>query len=451
MANMTLKEAAALCGGSIPQEYENLTFFGAATDSRTVVPGQLFVALVGDRDGHAFAPMAMERGAAAVLGQHPIEGIPVLVCDEPLKALGDIARGWRERVSAKVVGITGSVGKTTTKEMTACVLGSAYSVHKTSANFNNHIGLPMTVLGIPEDCQTAVTEMGMNHFGEISYLTHIAQPDVAVITNIGTMHIEYLGSREGILQAKLEILEGLRDGGTVIFNGDEPLLRNAAIRQKPLFFGIDTACDLRACDLQSDAGAMRFRVVGMGVDFPVTLPVEGRHHVYDALAAIAVGLTLGIEPERMAMALSAFSNTGDRQRSFMQNGYQIIADCYNAGPESMAAALSVLSGRTTKGSRIAVLGDMLELGVTAQAEHYKLGKLAAEHADMVFAYGDNSRRVVAGAVENGMPAEYARNYTSHAAMAADLKRNAKPGDVLLFKGSHGMHMEKVLEMFLQAE
>ena len=449
MNQMTLKEAAIACNGRIAEEYQNIAFFGASADSRTIGEGQLFVALEGARDGHDFAPMAMERGAAAVLGKHEIDGLPVLICADPLKALGDIAGAWRQRLQTKVVGITGSVGKTTTKEMTAAVLAAQYSVHKTAANFNNHIGLPMTVLSIPKDCQMAVTEMGMNHLGEISYLTRIAQPDIAVITNIGTMHIEYLGSREGILQAKLEILEGLRPGGNVIFNGDEPLLRNAKIPQTPIFFGIDTDCDLRAVDLSSDLGRTSFRAVGLGQDLFVSLPVEGRHHVYDALAAIAVGLCSGVTPENIIAALESFSNTGDRQRSFVQNGFAVIADCYNAGPESMAAALSVLAGRKTNGRRIAVLGDMLELGPVGPDAHYHVGTLAAKAADLVFAYGELSRSTVQGALDAGMTAFTARHFTDHASMAGALKEIAKPGDVLLFKGSHGMHMERVLELFIQ--
>ena len=448
MSYMTLKEAALACHGTIAAEYENLTFFGASADSRTIGAGQLFVALEGARDGHDFAPMAMARGAAAVLGRRALDGIPVLICADPLKALGDIARAWRQRLDTRVVGITGSVGKTTTKEMTAAVLAAAFSVHKTAANFNNHIGLPMTVLSIPEDCQMAVTEMGMNHFGEISYLAGIAQPDIAVITNIGTMHIEYLGSREGILKAKLEILEGLRPGGSVILNGDEPLLRNAKIEQTPIFFGIDTNCDLRASELESSAGSTAFRVTGLGADFRVTLPVEGRHHVYDALAATAVGLCAGVAPWQITEALASFANTGDRQRSFAQNGFSIIADCYNAGPESTAAALSVLAGRKTGGRRIAVLGDMLELGQTAEQAHFHTGELAAKAADLLFAYGECSRFTVDGARAAGMDAASARHFTEHAAMADALKEIARPGDVLLFKGSHGMHMERVLELFL---
>ena len=447
MKNLTLRDAAAFCGGRIAKEYENIEFFGASADSRTIAAGQLFVALTGARNGHDFAPAAMQRGAAAVLGERPLDGIPVLVVPDTLKALGEIARGWRERLPVRVVGITGSVGKTTTKEMTAAVLGAAYPVHKTAANYNNHIGLPMTVLGIPADCPYAVTEMGMNHFGEISYLTRIAQPDLAVITNIGTMHIENLGSREGICRAKLEILEGLRPGGELLLNGDEPLLRGARLPKTPIFFGFGADNALRAEQRDAPAGQTRFRCVGLGADFNVTLPVEGRHHIYDALAAIGVGLRCGVTPERIAAALADFRNTGDRQRSFMQNGFSILADCYNAGPESTAAALEVLAGRTG-GRRIAVLGDMLELGETAPAAHRRIGALAAETADLLFCFGPLSEHTLAGALEAGMDAARASHFSTHEALAEALRLAAKPGDVLLFKGSHGMHMENALKLFL---
>ncbi len=448
MCELTVKQAAQFCGGTVQPEHEEIVFTGAGFDSRQVAPGQLFVALQGQRDGHDYASGAVARGAAAVLAQRPLPGLPVLLVDDTRLALGDIARGWRQQVDPTVVAITGSVGKTTTKEMTAAVVSQAYVTTKTQKNFNNDIGLPVTMLSMDKGCQAAVVEMGMNHFGELSYLTSIAQPDIAVITNIGTMHIEHLGSRQGILKAKLEILEGLRPGGTVIFNGDEPLLRQAPVEQTPLFFGVDSPCDLMAKDIVSQEGQISFRAVGMGCDFGVTIPAEGRHHVYDALAAIAVGLTLQVPPQAIAHALSRFENTGDRQHIYEQKGYTIIADCYNAGPESMEAALSVLASRKTLGRRIAVLGDMLELGLIAQAAHYRLGQQTAEAADMVFAYGPNSKRVVAGAVDAGMPAEWARCYDSHALLAADLRRNATPGDILLFKGSHGMHMERVLEHFL---
>ena len=449
MHQLTLEQAAACCGGTVAPEYAHTAFCGARTDSRKIKQGQLFVAVKAERDGHDFATAAMQNGAVAVLGERPIEGLPVLVAEDSLSALGRIAGFWRDQLSARVIGITGSVGKTTTKEMTAAVLQSVYRTSKTEESFNNNIGLPMTLLDIPEDAEAAVIEMGMNHFGELSYLTSLAKPDIAVITNIGTMHIEHLGSRQGILKAKLEILEGLRPDGTVIFNGDEPLLRDAQIAQTPIFFGIDTDSEVRATDIQYREGSISFRAVGLGADFAVTLPTEGKHHIYDALAAITVGLVCKVPPQKIAEALAGFENTGNRQRIFEQDGYTVIADCYNAGPESMQAALQILAARPTSGRRIAVLGDMLELGMIAQAEHYTLGRRTAAAADMVFAYGPNSTRVVAGAIDAGMPEEDARGYDSHASLLADLRRNAKKGDLLLFKGSHGMHMEQVMAQFFE--
>ena len=221
---LTLGQAAAWCGGQIAPELEERPFFGANFDSRLIRPGELFAALPGARDGHDFAASALERGAAAVLASRPVDG-PAIYVEDTSRALRDIARGYRESLPCRCVGITGSVGKTTTKEMIAAVLRTALRTQWTEKNYNNEIGLPVSVLRLKPDCEAAVLEMGMNHFGELSVLTRIAQPDLAVITNIGTMHIENLGSREGILRAKLEILEGLRPGGRIIFNGDDALLR----------------------------------------------------------------------------------------------------------------------------------------------------------------------------------------------------------------------------------
>ncbi len=438
---ITLKQAAAFCGGAVLPQYEQIAFTGAAIDSRAVEPGQLFVALQGARDGHDFIPMAIEHGAAAALGERQLADVPMIVVPDARLALGAIARHWREQMSCRVVGITGSVGKTTTKEMTAAVLQSTFQTHKTKKNFNNDLGLPMTILDIPPACEAAVTEMGMNHLGEISYLTSIAQPDVAVITNIGTMHIENLGSREGILRAKLEILEGLRPGGQVILNGDEPLLRAAKLPVKPLFFGIDTECDLRAVQIELGQGFTRFIAEGFGQRIPIDLPVEGRHNVYDALAAALVGLSLGVRPERIAKALSFFRNTGDRQNVLEVGGYTLIADCYNAGPESVAAALAVLRARRTPGRRVAVLGDMLELGDHAPAAHTEMGRRAAEAADLVLLYGPMSHLAAEAAGEKAL------HFETHEDLVRCLRERTAPGDLILFKGSHGMHMERALELF----
>ena len=438
---ITLKQAAGWCNGTVLPEYEEVCFSGARADSRLLEPGQLFVALRGARDGHDFIPGAMEKGAAAALGERQLPGVPMIVAENSLRALGDIARGYRQTLTARVVGITGSVGKTTTKEMIAAVLSTGFATRKTEKNFNNDIGLPMTVLDLRQDTEAAVIEMGMNHFGEISYLTRIACPDVAVITNIGTMHIENLGSREGICRAKLEILEGLAPEGTVLLNGDEPLLRAAETGRRTLFFGFSPDCDLRAENLRESEGETRFTAVSKEGAFELVLPVEGRHNVYNALAAALTGLVLGLSPARIAQGLAGFRNTGERQNIYEKDGYTVISDCYNAGPESMAAALSILARRSTAGRRIAVLGDMLELGDHAPAAHRQVGALAAGSADLVLAYGPLSRELAAAAGEKG------RHFDTHADLVTALRGEARPGDVLLFKGSHGMHMEKVLELF----
>jgi UDP-N-acetylmuramoyl-tripeptide--D-alanyl-D-alanine ligase len=340
------------------------------------------------------------------------------------------------------------VGKSTTKEMIATVLGSAYRVAKTPANHNNDIGMPMAILGMPADTQVAVLEMGMNHFREIAYLSEIAQPNVAVIINIGTMHIEHLGSKEGILKAKLEILDGLRDGGNLILNGDDPLLwgsreQNAAVtcfgKENPL-------CGVRAENVVMEDSYIRFQAVSRQESFPVELNLEGEHYISDALAAVSVGLAMGVRPVQIQEALSGFQNMAGRQEIYRHGDYTIISDCYNAGPESMAAALEVLGRK--EGRHVAVLGDMLELGACTQAEHYRIGRIAAEKAQLLLVYGPNGPRVLSGAFTGGMSDTRAMAFEDRDKLAATLKRMAKPGDVILFKGSRGMRMALILEKFL---
>ena len=451
MGRITLQQAAAWCGGRIDPKYADVTFLGANNDSRNILPGQLFLALQGVRDGHDFIPMALEKGAAAVLCSHCEGNYPAIVVDDPRRALGDIAREERKRIGMQVVGVTGSVGKSTTKEMISCVLEKKYRVKKTPVNHNNDIGMPMAILSMDEDTQVAVLEMGMNHFREIAYLASIALPDVAVIINIGTMHIEHLGSQEGILKAKLEILEGMGENGKVILNGDDQLLWN--VRQtgvRATYFGLrNPDCQVRGTNVRQIDEKLCFQANSESRSMDVTLSLEGEHFVPDALAAISVGLAMGVSPEAIVDALAHFQNMAGRQEIFQKGGFTIIKDCYNAGPESMAAALNVLGSRT--GRRVAVLGDMLELGMCTTAEHYRIGRIAAEKADLVLAYGPNSSRVVSGALTGGMSDARSKGFEDKAALVAALKKIAKPGDVILFKGSHGMHMELVLEDFLKDE
>lgn len=443
MGSITLKQAAEFCGGRVASCFEHITFQGANFDTRRLKSGELFVALAGARDGHAFVATAMERGAAAVLASKPLaDHIPAVYVEDTTKALQQLAAGWRKSLPVKCVGITGSVGKTTTKEMIAAVLETAYVTHKTPENFNNGIGLPVTVLDLDEDCEMAVLEMGMNHFGEISLLTSIARPDIAVITNIGTMHVENLGSREGILRAKLEILEGLQQGGLPIFCGDDDMLFPVAKEYGALTYGFGEHNHIRARDVKEENGETAVTVLIGEQHFPLRLPVQGRHNVLNALAATAVGLRCGLEPAQIRRGLLGFRNAGMRQKIYEKNGIRILEDCYNAGPESMEAALSVL--KNAPGRKIAVLGGMLELGEFAPEAHYNVGQKAAEICQMLLAYGANSGEYVRGAMDGGLKA--AQVFADHASLAEALSKELRPGDCLLVKGSRGMKMERVLQL-----
>lgn len=451
MGKITLRQAAQWCGGRVEEKYADVEFLGASNDTRVIRPGQLFVALQGARDGHDFIPAAMEAGAAAALCSRPVGDYPAIYVDDPRMALGAIAREELQRIGPKVVAVTGSVGKSTTKEMIATVLESTYRVSKTPANHNNDIGMPMAILEMPEDTEAAVLEMGMNHFREIAYLSGIAHPDVAVIINIGTSHMEYLGSREGIRKAKLEITEGMDSRGMLLLNGDDTML--CYLDKKPpqriTYFGRTSRCDIRAVDVHQEGEDLLFRIEAGRLSQPVRMRLEGEHFVSDALAAATVGLKLGVPSAKIASSLGNFHNISGRQEIFQAGEYTIIKDCYNASPESMIAALGVLGNRP--GRHIAVLGDMLELGDCANAEHYKVGRIAAEKADLIFTYGDFANRIIDGTVTGGMPASRGRAYRSRQELVRALRQAAKPGDVILFKASRAVHMERVLEDFLKEQ
>ena len=448
MAKITLKQAAAWCGGIVDEKFENVEFLGANNDTRVLKPGQLFIVLQGARDGHDYIPAAMEKGAAAVLCSRRVGDYPAIYVDDPRIALGKIAQEECRRLGMKIVAVTGSVGKSTTKEMIASVLEQKYMVSKTPANHNNDIGMPMAILSMAEDTQVAVLEMGMNHFREIAYLSNIAKPDVAVIVNIGTMHMEFLGSQEGIRQAKMEIVEGMEESGKLLLNGDDAMLKALpeAPKQAVTYFGTGENCAVRAFDAAQRGDVLCFRVEAGEKNFGVELSLEGEHFISDAMAAVSVGLELGLTADQIREGLASFRNMAGRQEVFRAGEYTIIKDCYNAGPESMAAALNVLSRRP--GRRIAVLGDMLELGDRTQAEHYRIGRIAAEKADLLLAYGPNSRRILSGAITGGMTEPRAQAFTDREICASALRRAARPGDTILFKGSRGMHMELILEAFL---
>ena len=458
MKPTSLQQIALWCGGIVAPEFRQERVNGLCHDSRELQKGELFFALEGAHDGHDYVGRAKEAGAAAAVVSRPVDqAIPQIMVQDTRKALGDIARAYKDSLNCKTVAITGSVGKTTTRAMTMALLSRTYRTCGTFRNYNNDIGLPVTIGKVDADTQMLVLEMGMNHFGEMRQLSAIGHPDIVAITNIGSMHIENLGSREGILKAKLEILEGMHPGGICFYNGDEPLLWDLRTTNpyRTIYFGIENQeCDVLATDVRLMEGKSRFRVKWGEFDFPVELPLGGKHNIYNALTAISIALQEKVPVEEIQQGIAGFVNTEQRQQILYHKTFTIIDDTYNAGPESMEAALMVLkstSGMGDKPHRIAVLGDMLELGNHASGEHHRIGRIAAYNADMLFTFGPLSFHTVSGAITGGMSQRNAMSFQTQEELVNTLKNRAKPGDVLLFKGSHGMHMEKILQAFLQGD
>lgn len=444
MKAFTLQEAAAALG--LPQMQAQATLADVCTDTRKIQPGSLFVCLRGERfDGHSFASQAAQLGAAALLVDHPVDAdVPQLVVTDTGKALLQLAGWYRRRFQLPVVGLTGSVGKTTTKEFIALVLGAKYNTLKTQGNLNNEIGVPQMLFRLEDSHTAAVIEMGMNHFGEISRLTRAVAPTVGLITNIGVSHIENLGSRAGILQAKLEILEGMAPDAPLIVNMDNDMLRTIKLGDRPLLtFAIDDqSADFTATDIAEQGSTTTFTVHHSTFTQPVTIPTVGIHNVYNALAAMAVGYVTGVDPAAAASALANYVPAGMRQNLVQVGGVQVIEDCYNASPDSMRAALQTL-GKLPVHRRYAVLGAMLELGDYAKEAHTQVGKMAAENGiDGVLAYGADAAYIVEAAKQAGL--ENARLFDTKEALAQSLAQQVQPGDGVLFKGSRGMHLEDVM-------
>lgn len=444
MKAFTLQEAAAALG--LPQMQAQATLADVCTDTRKIQPGSLFVCLRGERfDGHSFASQAEELGAAALLVDHPVDAdVPQLVVTDTGKALLQLAGWYRRRFQLPVVGLTGSVGKTTTKEFIALVLGAKYNTLKTQGNLNNEIGVPQMLFRLEDSHTAAVIEMGMNHFGEISRLTRAVAPTVGLITNIGVSHIENLGSRAGILQAKLEILEGMAPDAPLIVNIDNDMLRTVKLGDRPLLtFAIDDqSADFTATDVAEQGSTTTFTVHHSTFTQPVTIPTVGIHNVYNALAAMAVGYVTGVDHAAAASALANYVPAGMRQNLVQVGGVQVIEDCYNASPDSMRAALQTL-GKLPVHRRYAVLGAMLELGDYAKEAHTQVGKMAAENGiDGVLAYGADAAYIVEAAKQAGL--ENARLFDTKEALAQSLAQQVQPGDGVLFKGSRGMHLEDVM-------
>ena len=436
-------------GAQIAASVADVYIESVTTDSRQVRPGMLFIALRGENfDGNDYVEKAFLAGASYALAERAPKGYEhrVLLVPDSLLALGAFAAAYRATLPMHVVGVTGSVGKTTTKEFIYAVLNERFRTHKTDGNHNNHIGLPMSLLTADATYEAAVYEMGMNHKREIAYLTKIARPDVAVITNIGTMHIGNLGSREAICEAKLEILEGLKEDGTLILNGNEPLLKGHS--QAYYVAENDRNADMNITNIQEGENGSAFDLTVRGERVEsIVIPTQGKHNVFNAALAYAVGSCYGMGEFEIRRGLLNFRQTGMRQKIYDHKGITVIEDCYNAGPESVKAALSVLANRHQNPRKVAVLGEMRELGEHACALHKEVGiAVASCGIDRLFILGEHAYDLVEGALMAGMND---RNITvlseNYSEAAGTVASELQSGDAVLFKASRALHFETLLE------
>ncbi|MEG1819315.1 MAG: UDP-N-acetylmuramoyl-tripeptide--D-alanyl-D-alanine ligase [Oscillospiraceae bacterium] len=444
MEVLTAREIAMAVGGTVDGDAQ---INSVCIDSRKVQKGCLFIAIKGENfDGHDFIKSAVTDGANVVLSHKDIScDVPVIKVNDTAKALLALSGYYRSLFDIPVVSLTGSVGKTTTKEMISEVMSTKYKTLKTQGNLNNEIGLPMTLFGLDRSYQAAIIEMGMNHSGEISHLARATRPTMGVITNIGVSHIENLGSRENILKAKLEMLEGLKWGSTLVLNGDNDLL--SKVRDEDyniVFFGIENeSCQIRAKDIEQLEESTRFTVIYEDQSENVEIPTLGIHNVYNALCAITVGVLHDISLGDTSKALKKYTPSGMRQRIKKQGGITFIEDCYNASPDSVKASLSTLHDMGS-GRKIAVLGDMFELGSISNQAHYDSGLEAAKNeVDILFAFGEMSKNTVKAAKKNGI--KKAQGFTDKSKMIKVLEETLKENDTVLFKASRGMALEEVIE------
>jgi len=421
---------------------------GWSVDTRTLNAGDVYFALRGPHhDGHNYLGQAWERGAAAVVVERQMKapGAELLVRDT-LRGLQDLAMWARRTWGGTVVGVTGSAGKTTTKDAIAHVLAAELPVGKTVGNLNNHVGVPLSILRLPDGSKAGVLEMGMNHAGEIRELAAVARPEIGVVTNVGYAHVEFFDSIEGVAAAKRELIEGLPRDGVAVLNADDARVRafRGAHAGRSVTFGFSADAEVRAEEAEFGPGGARFRVEG--VDFETGL--VGRHAVMNLLAAIAVAREFGIAPARMREPVRTFEAGKMRGERMVHNGILVWNDCYNSNPEAAQSMIDVLR-ESPAARRIALLGEMLELGHSAEALHRQVGKYAAENGvDLLIGVHGSALAMVEGAVAAGLPRN-AGHFFAEAEEAGDFARQAAhAGDAILFKGSRGVHVERALERFL---
>ncbi len=441
MVKLSVKNVAEFCGTETKLSGE---ISRISTDSRDIDENTLFVALVGERfDAHDFVGEVLEKGGKAVVcSKYLGDDERIIYVEDTGKALLDIAHGYRKMFSIPFVGLTGSVGKTTSKGMIYSVVNKKFKTLRTAGNLNNEIGVPKTLFCLEDYHEAAVIEMGMNHFGEISRLSKTVVPSIGVITNVGTAHIENLGSREGILKAKCEILDGMQKGSALVINADNDMLATLDNDDYELIrFGIDGEnLYMTAKDIKADENGSCFTAVCGDEIANVTVPAVGLHNVYNALCAMCVGKKLGYTLEEAADGIKDFQPEGMRQKITKINNMIFIEDCYNANPDSMKASLDALK-TISKGRAFAVLGDMLELGDYSEAAHREVGeKVAQTGCAYVLTYGEQAVNISKAAEEKGCKAI---NFSEKEEITEFLYKNLREDDAVLFKGSRGMKMEDI--------
>lgn len=450
MASFTIEEIERACGAKLLKRGREPSMDGVSTDTRTIETGNLFLALKGENfDGHAFLKKACEEGASGVIlsdvsfaAEVPSDVSAFLVKDTK-KALEDLAHFHRMRFHVPVIGITGSNGKTTTKDMTTALLSSRFHVCATQKNFNNEIGLSMTLLSMTKETEVCVVEMGMRGFGQIAELCAIASPTIGIVTNVGTSHIGILGSQENIAKAKAELIEALPKDGTAILNGDDPFVKamGDSFEGRVISYGLAGRYTVRGTDARYEASQTQFICTSFDEAFRVKLHLLGVHNVYDALAAIAAARVLGVDSRKIQRAFADFHPIGQRQTLLDIAGISVMDDSYNANPLSMEMAFGSLK-QIPASHRYLVLGDMGELGEMEEALHHETGKKAAAMGfDGLITVGPLSRHLASAAKEGGMTSVF--SYDTCEEAAEKLAALAKAGDAVLVKGSHYMHMEKV--------
>jgi len=440
--NLDLTTVACVLGAAPPPRAA--TASGWSVDTRTLTPGDLFFALRGpNHDGHDYVASALEKGASGVVLERPVDGANAIVVSDALRALQSLAAWARTAWGGHVIGVTGSAGKTTTKDAIAQLLSTVMPVGKTVGNWNNHVGVPLSLLRLPEASRVAVIEIGMNHAGEIHDLAAIARPDTAVVTNVGYAHVEAFDSIEGVALAKRELIESLDPaGGTAVLNADDPrVLKFREVHPGPVItFGFSQGADVRAIE----TGCQSFQVDG--VEFHTVL--AGRHGVLNLLAGLAVARVFDIPPARLRDAVASFSIGRMRGERLEHNGAVFWNDCYNSNPEAVRAMLDVLRATPAR-RRIAVLGEMLELGHAAEFLHRQTGRCAAESGiDTLVAVHGAARFLAEEAVHAGMPPHSVHFFEQAADAGEFLRFLIQPGDAVLFKGSRGVRVEQALEKVL---